>query len=399
MLLLPSLSMLGMMRHSLPSLPALALIIAFSNLPALAETAPSNRVQFTQLTRLIAAASTSQAGEASPFVDGETITIEGSTSMASINAVLGQRFETLFPEVQVNADYTSTDAALIDLQQDRIDLAAIARSLTPEERAQNLVAVPVRRWKIAIVVGEDNPFSASLSVGQIVKIFRGEITDWSEVGGRSRPIRVVEQAPTSYARQALKTYEAFQADASQLAENAVQLSEDTPEKTIEQMVKELGDNGISYAIAPQVMYRKGLSIVPLHGTLPNDPQYPFSKPLAYVYKGPTPSPVVQAYLDFATDPDNRGIIEVAERGGALSSSDGAPLAQVDAASDDSTASAGKQSGATESNKSSSATDKLIGSGKSDTDEAIAPTRQASMWRWLIFLPIVGIVIWSLFREP
>ena len=393
------------MTQSLTRVPALALLVAFFNFPVLAETAPTNN---THVTHLLAAASPDEAKDVPPIEEGASIMIEGSTTMAGINAVLEQRFESQFPGVEVDIEYSSSDTALADLQQGNIDLAAIARPLTAEERAQNFVTVPVSRWKIAVVIGSENPFSGSLRVDQLAKIIRGEITDWSEVGGEPGPIRVVEHAPSSYARQALLTYDIFQRDLSQASDgseklseespvNIVQLSEDLPEKVIAKMIEELGNDGISYAIAPQVVDRRELKIVPLHNTLPSHPHYPFSKPLSYVFKGPTPSPAAQAYLDYATAPENQGVIEVAERGGALASNDGALRAGAEVASASPATPKDKQPTEAESPQEYAATDESKNYGKLETEKATEP-RQASMWRWIIFLPIVGVVIFSLFKE-
>ena len=82
------------------------------------------------------------------------------------------------------------------------------------------------------------------------------------------------------------------------AASAVKLSQDDSEA----MIEKLGTRGIGYAIAEQVTNKPGVRIVPMHKTLPTDPRYPFSQPLAYVYKGPEPNLAVRAFLGYAAAP-------------------------------------------------------------------------------------------------
>ncbi|NJK53253.1 MAG: hypothetical protein HC936_11395 [Leptolyngbyaceae cyanobacterium SU_3_3] len=120
---------------------------------------------------------------------GATIRIDGSSSMAAVNQALKQRFETQFPGTAVTTNARRNNPpplkALIDGQ---VDIVGIGRSLTAEEKAQGLVAVPVGREKIAIVVSPENPFSKSLTIQQFAKIF-GEKSPtgqrWGCSGGNS----------------------------------------------------------------------------------------------------------------------------------------------------------------------------------------------------------------------
>lgn len=229
---------------------------------------------------------------------GTTVKIDGSSSMSGTNQALKQRFEKQSPGQEVNIGYEGTDAALQSVLDGKTDLAAVGRPLTAEEKAKELVVVPQKRHKIAIVVGSENPFTGNLTFKQFAKIFRGEITNWSEVGGPPGAIQVIDRPEASDTRQAFQNYPVFKQAPFKAAANAVQLPQDDSEA----MIKELGTRGIGYAIAEQVTNKSGVRIVPMHKTLPTDPRYPFSQPLAYVYKGPEPSPAVRAFLGYAAAP-------------------------------------------------------------------------------------------------
>ncbi len=228
-----------------------------------------------------------------------------SDNINTISEALGRGFESKY-SAKVAVTNKEASAALQDVLNDNADLAAISRPLTAEEEAKGLIAVPVRREKIAIVVGEDNPFAQSITGSQFARIFRGEIKDWSEVGGEAGPIRVVDRPDTSETRQALKPYPVFTTAEFKTGDTATQLSEDTTEA----LAKEIGADGIGYILVGQLEGQSALKAIELHKTPPSDPRYPFSQPYSFVYAGGA-SPAVAAFLGYATGTDGQTAIETA----------------------------------------------------------------------------------------
>jgi phosphate transport system substrate-binding protein len=268
-------------------------------LPALLLT--SKPVQSQAITE----ASTFQVPDALP--ENTKIQIDEASSMSAVSKALQDRFVKKFPTAKVNIEDRTTDESLAALEKGEIDLAAIGRPLMPEETAKGLSQVPISREKIAIVVGADNPFSESITFEQFAKIFRGEIKDWSELGGAPGPIRLIDRPATSDTRRSFQRYPVFQKVAFETGSTAETLTEDNTDA----MVKALGKDGIGYAIASQVLNRDGIKVLSMHKTLPTDPRYPFSQPRGYVYKG-TPNPAVASFLGFTATPEGQDAIKTAE---------------------------------------------------------------------------------------
>lgn len=302
---------------------------------ALLALAVTPRLQFDSLKMAMLQPVVAQADTPPAFsppqtvAEGTRVTINGSSSMETINQALKQRFEQQFAGTNVAIASQETDAALQDLRQGKVDLVAIGRPLTAAEKAEGLVAVPVSRNKIAIIVGPDNPFKGSLTIDQFAKIFRGEITNWSQVDkGAKGAVSLVDRPETSDTRQAFLNYPVFQNDKFETGTGAVKLTEDSTTAVIEQ----LGTNGVSYAIADQVVNKPNVRVIQLHKTLPTDPRYPFSQPLSYVYQGPNPNPAAQAFLGYALAPESQTVVEAA-RSEAVQATDaqqsGAATAETD----------------------------------------------------------------------
>jgi ABC-type phosphate transport system substrate-binding protein len=260
---------------------------------------------------------TSVIGQAAPsfpvpdsVTKGTKLSVASSSdNMKSISTTLGKGFEKLFSG---KVEVTTTDAnkAIQEVLNGNVDLAAISRPLTEDEKKKGLIEVPVRREKIAIVVGKDNPFAQSITGSQFAQIFRGEIKDWSKVGGAAGPIRVIDRPDVSETRQALKPYPVFTTAEFKAGANATKLSEDSTEA----LAKELGKDGISYVLVSQLEGQSAMKAIQLHKTLPDDPRYPFSQPYSYVYAGGA-SPAVAAFLGYATGAPGQTALKEADLSG------------------------------------------------------------------------------------
>jgi ABC-type phosphate transport system substrate-binding protein len=236
--------------------------------------------------------------------ENSVVKISSSQNVEQINNNLKQKFEAEYPNATVEVNATDSDAALKAVTEKKADLAAISRPLTETEEAQGFKTVPISREKIAIIVGENNPFDSSLTIQQFAQIFRGEITNWSDIGGDSQPIKLVDRDSINDTRRSFPVYPVFQSAEFKTGDNATVPSSND----LEAVVKELGTDGISYAPVSAVKDLKGIKVLSMHQTLPNDSRYPFSQPSLYVYQG-EPNDAVKGFLGFATASIGQGIIQ------------------------------------------------------------------------------------------
>ena len=268
--------------------------------------------------------------------DAETLLIDGSSSMRTMNAALTAQFQERYENAAVEAEANGSDVAVDRLLDGAIDLAAIGRPLTEAEQDAGLSAVAIAREKIAIIVGPENPFDGDITFAQFGQIFRGEITDWSELGGEPGPIRFVDRPEFSDTRQAFRPYPVFQEAEFVTGFTADPVFEDETDAVVDA----LGSDGIGYAIANQVMSSDDVKIISMHQTLPDDPAYPFSQPRNYVYLG-EPSEAAQGFLGVATgaagqaavenvrDAEEAAAVEIEGERPTVTSSDGTLTASTD----------------------------------------------------------------------
>lgn len=224
---------------------------------------------------------------------GTNVTIKGSSNLNPLNLSLKKGFEKQYSGAKANVSNAPTPAALAAVAAGQADLAAIGRPLTEAEQQQGLVAVPVGRDKIAVVVGEKNPFKRDLTINQFAQLFRGEAKSWQALGGPNNAVRFVDRVNAD-TRSAFPNYPAFNGKALESGATAVKVEDEKPGA----MAAKLGANGVSFLPASLVPAQKGIRVLTMHGVPPTDKRYPFSQPLFYVYKG-NPNAAVQAFLGFA----------------------------------------------------------------------------------------------------
>ena len=345
---------------------------------------------------------------------GTTLQIDGSTSMDSLNQSLKQRFEQQYPGTKVNINTVGSAAGLQALLDGKADLAAIGRPLTDPEKAQGLVAVPVARDKIAIVVGANRSLSKGLDINQFAKIFRGEIKNWSDVGGAAGPIRLVDRPVMNDTRQAFRNYPAFKNAPFETGATADKLNDESPAAVIQK----LGKDGISYLPAHQVQGQVGVKAVAMHGVAPTNSKYPFSQALFYVYRATNPpSTAVQAFLGYAAAKPGQEAIKASGVEAIVPtglSAKAAPLAAKSGGVANGKANADGNAGANKSAKNSAGNKAaaLYAPGSSQTTEtagktALLPPSGATSgaesekmpsWWWLLPLGSLAALFWMLGKE-
>ena len=249
--------------------------------------------------------------------DGTTVRIDGSMNLAAINQSLKQGFEQEFSGANVEVASNGADVAISALIDGTVDLVAIARGLTPDEQAQGLVQLPFQRENIAIIVSTDNPFQGGLTDQQFADIFRGNITDWSELGASEGTIRFIDRPETSDTRNTFRTYPAFTGDEFATGSNATQIDEDNTAEIVQQ----LGNDGISYAMVHHVSQLPNVRVIPINDILPDNPNYPYSQPLVYAYRE-NPSPNVTDFLGFTLAVPGQQAIEAGRAAAAAAIAQG-----------------------------------------------------------------------------
>ena len=143
--------------------------------------------------------------ETSAAADGETeaateaqavaevtgnVATDGSTSMQKVIGALGESFMNANPKVNFTYNPTGSGSGIKAVSAGTCDIGLSSRALKEEEVAEGLVGTVLAYDGIAVIVNPENTVEA-LDLETIAKIYTGEITNWSEVGGADAEIVLV----------------------------------------------------------------------------------------------------------------------------------------------------------------------------------------------------------------
>ena len=133
----------------------------------------------------------------------QAVATDGSTSMEKVIGALGEVFQN---ETGITFTYnpTGSGSGIKAVQEGRCDIGLSSRDLKEEEKAAGLTATVLAYDGIAIIVNPENPIS-DLDVETIAKIYTGEITNWSELGGNDVEIVLIGREAGSGTREGFES--------------------------------------------------------------------------------------------------------------------------------------------------------------------------------------------------
>ena len=240
-----------------------------------------------------------------------SVSLNGSTSMEKVVGALNEQFMADNSGVKVTYDATGSGAGIEAASNGSADIGLSSRALKNEETAGGLVGTTVALDGIAVIVNAESQVT-DLSVEQIGKIFTGEITDWSQVGGAPGTISCIGREASSGTRDGFEsitgTKDACKLDQELTSTGAV----------IEAVAG--NPNAIGYASLSSVESKDTVKAVTVGGVACTeatvlDGSYAIQRPFVLVTKEGEPlSQQAQAWFDFAT---SAGADELIRAAGAV----------------------------------------------------------------------------------
>lgn len=251
----------------------------------------------------------SAAGSQASNLTGK-VTLSGSTSVQPLAQDLADAFQDEQQGVEVDVQAGGSTQGVKDAKEGTSDIGNASRELTDEEKGWGLTEHVIAYDGIAVVVHPSNPVT-NLTKDQIVKIFKGEIKNWKEVGGADKEILVVSREEGSGTRGAfeeLLKLEEKQGDTKvSLVRSDALIAGSTGEVTANISAKE---NAIGYTSLGFVENNvKKVSIDGVECSIDNikAKKYSISRPFLMLTKGDM-RPEVKAFLDFITSDKGQEIV-------------------------------------------------------------------------------------------
>jgi len=240
----------------------------------------------------------------------QTITVTGSSTIAPLAVEIAQRFEKKHPGIRVDVQTGGSSRGIADAKTRQADIGMVSRSLSEEER-ESLDAHPIARDGVCLIVHQTNSV-AELSDEDVVKIYRGEISNWREVGGADQDIVVVHKAEGRSTLEVFLKY--FDLENSEVRADSIIGDNQQGIKLVSRTPEAIGY--VSIGTAQYEADNGGpLKLLPVGGvdaTVENvaGGTFPLSRTLNLVTaKKAEPTPAAKQFLEFAQSSDVRDLVE------------------------------------------------------------------------------------------
>lgn len=251
-------------------------------------------------------ASNGNSGVASDELSG-TITAAGSSALKPLADDAAEYFNDLHPDVSITIDAGGSGQGLQQVADGTVDIGN--SDVTAEEKldasqAEGLVDHQVCVITMAPIVNPDitDAGVTDLTKEQLISIFTGETTNWSEVGGPDEDIILITRPESSGTRA---TFEKYALDGNKEASNTSMETDDSG--VLLQNVKDtrgaIGYVALSYLTGDDT----GVSTISIDGVEPTlENTYNGTYPVwtyEHMYTKGEPNEVVQAFLDYIMSDD------------------------------------------------------------------------------------------------
>ena len=151
---------------------------------------------------LTACGGSDDAGEGSNEVSGN-VSLNGSTSMEKFVNALKEAIVEDYPNLTLEPQFTGSGAGIEAVLAGTADIGDSSRALSDEEKAKGLEENIVAIDGIAVITHPSNKVD-NVTTDQLKKIYTGEITNWSQLGGDDQAIVVMGREAGSGTRGAFR---------------------------------------------------------------------------------------------------------------------------------------------------------------------------------------------------
>ncbi|WP_010227862.1 phosphate ABC transporter substrate-binding protein [Gillisia marina] len=249
----------------------------------------------------------------------QAINIAGSTSVLPIISIAAEEFRKNNPELNIIVNEGGSGVGVNQLGEGKIDIGMVSRDITQEEISTypNVTFNPISIGKDAVVpVISSEIYNAgitSLTLEEIAKIYRGEVRNWSELGGPDKEILVIDKEASRGTRHVFM--EIVMGDKEAIAEGADLVLGSNNEEQTAIVQSDAAIGMLSNAWLNDNV--KGLNIKMLDGSIIEsslkniiDNKFPITRDLLIVTNG-KPAGAVKDFIEYLLSSEGQKIVEEA----------------------------------------------------------------------------------------
>ena len=226
--------------------------------------------------------------------------------MEKVIGALGESFMAQNDGVTFTYNPTGSGSGITAVEEGRCDIGLSSRNLKDEEVAKGLTQTVLAYDGIAIIVNPENPV-ADLDIDTIARIYKGEIKNWSEVGGNDAEIVLIGREAGSGTRDGFESITGTE-DACAYRQELTSTGD---------VITTVAQNPDAIGYASLASVKDSVKALSVGGVAPaedtvKDGSYVIQRPFVLVTKdGVALSATARKFFDYITSADAAGIISEA----------------------------------------------------------------------------------------
>jgi phosphate transport system substrate-binding protein len=242
---------------------------------------------------------------------GQNISVNGSTSVQPLAEELAKAFNTKNSKVRIDIQGGGSGVGIKSANDAVVDIGMSSRNLKEEEK--NLREFKIAIDGIAVIINPTNGIT-NLTMEQIQKIYTGEITDWSQIGGKSGKITIVTREEGSGTRGAFVELTGIEIKENNKKVDKTVTSAITQASTGAVVTTVASDpNAIGYASYGIVKENAAIKLISVEGAETSAENiyagsYKISRPYLMLTKE-EPTGAVKEFIDFILSADGQAVVE------------------------------------------------------------------------------------------
>ncbi len=237
------------------------------------------------------------------------INIAGSDTMVNMAQAWAEAYAEVNPNVMVTVKGGGSGNGVAALINKTVDFANSSRDIKPEEVEQasangvNAVTTVVAKDGVVVIVNTGNKV-ADISKDDLGKVYRGEITNWKDLGGADAPIVLIGRDSSS------GTYGFMQDEV--IGKEGLFAKSTLNLQSSQAIVDEVAKNANSIGYVGLGYENASIKPVNVDGVVSSvetvlDGSYPLSRPLNMISNG-EPAGAAKAYIDWILSADGQKIV-------------------------------------------------------------------------------------------
>lgn len=260
--------------------------------PAATDTTTDTSVSTTDTTT--ADSTTQNAGDAPVEPQSGSIEMGGSTSVEEIVTAMIQVYNEMHPDLTINYSGNGSSTGVSGALNGDLGIGLASRELKEAEITEGAEAIPFAYDGIAVIVNTANTVT-NLTSEQLAQVFKGEITDWSELGGEAGEIVVVSREAGSGTRGAFE-------EIVDIVDLAVSAGEQSSTGGV---ISTVQTNAAAIGYVSLSSLNENIAAVSIDDVVPSEEtvkskEYAIQRPFNFVVKAGTDDTLVNNFIAWAT---------------------------------------------------------------------------------------------------